>query len=158
VGTVQTSGRVEVTVDADPESVWRVVGDVTRTGEWSHECRSVHWMGGASAAVPGARFRGTNRAGLWRWSRTSEIVTVEEGREIVWRTVPTALFPDSTRWCIEVHPAARGTRIIQSFEVVRAPRLLGQVYALLIPSHKSRDFRLEDDLERIGIVARRDGQ
>lgn len=156
--SVQKRGRVDVTVDADAEAVWRVVSDVTRTGEWSHECGSVRWLGGASAAVPGARFRGTNRAGLWRWSRTSEIVTVDEPREIVWRTVPTLFFPDSTQWRIEVAAGAEGTRIVQSFEVVVVPRLLDRVYAWLIPSHRSRDVRLEDDLERIGAVARGDGR
>jgi hypothetical protein len=40
---VARSCRVEVIADAPIASVWRVVADVTRTGEWSHECHHVAW-------------------------------------------------------------------------------------------------------------------
>jgi hypothetical protein len=36
--------RAEVIADAPVEAVWRVVADVTRTGEWSHECLDVSWL------------------------------------------------------------------------------------------------------------------
>lgn len=152
---VQKDSRVEVVVDAPVEDVWRVVADVTRTGEWSHECRSVHWTGGAVAAAPGARFRGRNRVGWARWTRTCEIMTVDEPRELVWRTVPSPLFPDSTEWRIRLEPAGRGTAITQSFKALRVPWLLDRLYARLIPAHQDRDARLAEDLARIGAVARR---
>lgn len=150
---VQKTGEVSVVVDATPDQVWRVVSDVTRTGEWSHECRTVDWVGSVGEARPGARFRGGNRAGPWRWSRTCELVTVDPARELAWRTVPTTLFPDSTLWTLRLEPVGDGTRLTQSFEVVRAPRLLDLVYARLIPAHQDRDARLAEDLERIGRVA-----
>lgn len=152
---VQKSGRVEVVVDADVRDVWRVVADVTRVGEWSHECRSAHWLDGARAPATGARFRGRNRAGWLRWSRTAEVVAVDEPHELVWRTVPTWRYPDSTQWRIELAPAPEGTVITQSFTVLRAPWLLDRLYAWLIPSHQDRDARLADDLTRIGAAARR---
>lgn len=150
---VQKSGYVTVVVEAPAEEVWRVVSDVRRTGEWSHECRSGRWLGGARAAAPGVRFRGRNRARWARWSRTCEIVTAEEPAELAWRTVPSWLYPDSTEWRIRLFPEGRRTRIVQSFAVVRAPRLLDQVYAWLIPAHRDRDARLAEDLARIGAVA-----
>ena len=76
------TSRVEAEVAAPIEAVWRVVADVTRTGEWSHECYRVTWVDGATSAVPGARFRGGNKALWWRWSRTSEVVELEAGRVI----------------------------------------------------------------------------
>jgi hypothetical protein len=94
--------------------VWDVVRDVTRVGEWSHECLAANWLGGATSAVPGARFRGQNRNGVFRWGRVCEIVDVQPG-ELVWRTVPTRLYPDSSEWRIKVHGIATGTRIEQSF-------------------------------------------
>ena len=135
------------------DAVWQVVGDVTRTGEWSHECREVHWLGGTPTAAPGARFRGRNRAGWARWGRICEIVTIDEPREIAWQTVPTPLFPDSTIWRIRLEPTDGGTRIVQEFEVVRAPELLDHLYAAIIPAHRDRDARLKADLERIGEIA-----
>ncbi len=152
---VQKNSRVEVVVDAPVEDVWRVVADVTRTGEWSHECRSVAWVPGTGTAVPGARFRGSNRAGWARWTRTCEIIAVDPPHEIVWRTVPTLMFPDSTEWRIRLEPSGPATSIAQSFRVVRAPWLIDRLYARLIPSHQDRDARLAEDLARIGPVARR---
>lgn len=150
---VQKSSSVSVVVDAPVEDVWRVVSDVRRTGEWSHECRSVQLLSGAEAPVPGVRFRGRNGARWLRWTRTCEIVASDAPHELVWRTVPSTLYPDSTEWRIRLAPEGARTRITQSFQVVRAPALLDPIYAMLIPSHQDRDARLADDLIRIGAVA-----
>jgi len=152
---VQKTSRVEVLVDATVQDVWQVISDVTRVGEWSHECRGAQLLGGADRSAPGVRFRGRNRAGWWQWSRTSEIVSMDPPRELVWRTVPTPLFPDSTEWRLQLTPSLGGTVIAQSFRVLRAPWLLDRLYARLVPSHQDRDARLAEDLARIGTVARR---
>lgn len=150
---VQKHGVVAVTTDAGIDAVWQIVRDVTRVGEWSRECVGARWLDGAVAAAPGARFRGRNRAGVFRWGRVCEIVTAEP-HELVWRTVPTALFPDSTAWTISLEPMpGGGTTIRQSFEVVKAPKLLDGVYARLIPSHRDRNAELSDDLRRLGDLA-----
>jgi len=150
---VQKSSTVTVVVDAAVQDVWRVISDVRRTGEWSHECRSGEWLGGADAAAPGVRFRGRNRSRWVRWTRTCEIVAVDAPSELVWRTVPTRLYPDSTEWRIRLAPEGRGTRITQSFRLVRMPGLLDPFYALVNPDHRDRDARLAGDLARIGVVA-----
>ena len=150
---VQMSGQCHVTVDADPGAVWEVVRDVTRTGEWSHECVDIVWLGGATAATPGARFRGRNKQGIFRWGRTCEIVTAEP-YELVWRTVPTALYPDSTEWTIRLHRAGNTTRIEQSFHVIRGPKVLAVIYGLLLPAHRDRTAALTEDLRRLGDLAR----
>jgi len=157
VSEVQKRSHVEVVVDATVPQVWSVVSDVTRVGEWSHECLGAEWLGDADGPATGVRFRGRNRAGRsgWaRWSRTCEIVSMDPPSEIVWRTVPTLLIPDSTEWRIRLEPADRGTRITQTFEVVRATRFHDRLFSRLIPSHQDRDARLSDDLRRIGEVAR----
>ena len=79
------------------DAVWRVVVDVTRTGEWSHECLQVQWTGTTDRAGPGARFRGRNRAGRLGWSRACEMLTVDPPSRLVWRTVPTWLAEDLRR-------------------------------------------------------------
>jgi hypothetical protein len=146
---VQKSGRCEVLVDARADVLWEVVRDVTRVGEWSHECVGARWLDGATEATPGARFRGRNRAGLFRWGRVCEILAAAP-YELVWRTVPTALYPDSTRWAIRLHPAGGATRLEQTFAVLRAPRLLDALYARLIPPHQDRTAALTADLRRLG--------
>jgi hypothetical protein len=68
---VQKHCTVEVEVDATPEAVWAVVADVTRVGEWSHECRSVQGVDGDHLARSGARFRGRNRASISSVARSA---------------------------------------------------------------------------------------
>ena len=155
MGQVQKNSRVEVDVDASVQDVWAVISDVTRVGEWSHECSSAEWTSGPGRATVGARFRAGNRAGWLRWTRTSEIVALDEPHEIVWRTVPTWRYPDSTEWRIALAPSGGGTRITQSFQVLRAPWLLDRIYAQLVPGHRDRDARLGADLRRLGTAARR---
>lgn len=151
---VQMESSVAVTVDADIDAVWQVVRDVTRVGEWSHECVGAEWLRGSSSVIPGARFRGRNRAGVFRWGRVCEIVSAEP-HELVWRTVPTAFYPDSSEWRIALEAVGTGTRISQSFQVLRAPKVLSVLYALLIPNHRDRRAALIQDLERLGAVAGR---
>ena len=150
---VQLENSVAVTVAADIDDVWEVVRDVTRVGEWSHECVGASWRGGSAEAVPGARFRGRNRAGILRWGRVCEIVSAEP-YELVWRTVPTAMSPDSSEWRISLDTIDGGTRISQQFRVLRAPKVLSTVYALVIPAHRDRTTALMEDLRRLGGVAR----
>ena len=75
--------------------------------------------------------------------------------ELVWRTVPTALYPDSTEWTIRLHGAGSATRIEQSFTVLRGPKVLAVLYGLLLPAHRDRTAALTEDLHRLGDLARR---
>jgi hypothetical protein len=155
-GRLARTSRVEVEVGAPLEAVWRVVADVTRTGEWSHECHRVDWLDGATSAALGARFRGSNRSLWWRWNRTSEVIELRPGRVIAWRTLPTWRFVDSTEWRITLDPLPAGTRIVQTYQVVRCPRWWEWLAAHLIPSHRDRTAALAADLRRIGDVAAAD--
>jgi hemerythrin-like domain-containing protein len=150
--SVQMNGQCQVTVDADLDAVWNVVRDVTRVGEWSHECVGVSWVGEATAPTPGARFRGRNKQGIFRWGRVCEIVSAAP-YELVWRTVPTALYPDSTEWRIRLRRNGSGTDIEQSFTVIRGPKLLAFVYGLVLPAHRDRTAALIEDLRRLGNLA-----
>lgn len=153
---IPTTGRVAVDVDADRDAVWDVVCDVTRVGEWSHECVGAEWVGPTRVAVPGARFRGRNRSGLIRWGRPCEILEATPWT-ITWRTVPSLLYPDSTEWTIRLDATGHSTRIEQSFRVVKLPpRLLERLYARMIPGHLDRTEALTADLRRLGACAAKD--
>ena len=149
---VQKHGHVEVECDASPDAVWDVVIDVTRTGEWSHECTGCEFLDGATRAEPGARFRGRNRQGIFRWGRVCEVLSTDD-HELVWRTVPTTFYPDSSIWRLRVVATDRGTRIEQRFDVVKAPKVLDLLFAVIVPAHRDRDAALTEDLRRLGALA-----
>ena len=149
---VQMENAVAVTVAADIDEVWDVVRDVTRVGEWSHECVSAEWLGPETTAVPGARFRGRNRSGIFRWGRVCEIRSADP-YELVWVTVSTAMFPDSSEWRIALDKVDEGTRIAQQFHVLRAPRALAVLFAFMIPAHRDRTAALLEDLNRLGAAS-----
>lgn len=158
---IQRRESVAVVVPAGIDAVWEVVRDPTRVGQWSHECVEGQWVDGATEARPGARFRGRNRQRLFRWGRLCEVVRIEP-YELVWRTVPTRLYPDSTEWALRLTPAgdaaeavagtATGTRIEQTYQVVKST-WLEPVYATAVPAHRRRSTALMRDLERLGTVA-----
>jgi hemerythrin-like domain-containing protein len=148
---VQHEGSTAIVVDAAIDAVWEVVRDPTRVGEWSHECVDGEWVGDTTEARPGARFRGQNAQGLIKWGRLCEVVSAEP-HELVWRTVPTRLYPDSTEWALRLAPADRGTRIEQTFHLVKGTKLEA-VYATVLPAHRDRTEALREDLERLGALA-----
>jgi hemerythrin-like domain-containing protein len=148
---VQHRGSTTVIVDAEIDAVWDIVRDPTRVGEWSHECIGGEWVGDARDARPGARFRGRNRQGMFRWGRLCEVVRAES-YELVWRTVPTRLYPDSTEWALRLERRNGGTAIQQRFQVVKGSAL-EPLYAAVLPAHRDRNEALKHDLERIGALA-----
>jgi uncharacterized protein YndB with AHSA1/START domain len=152
------TGRAETTVTAPVDAVWRVIADVTRTGEWSHECHHVAWLDGAVRAEPGVRFRGRNRSGWLRWSRTCEMLAVDPPTRIAWRTIATPMFVDSTEWTVRLEPLAAGTRIVQEYRLTRCPRWWEWIATRLIPGHIDRTVALTDDLRRIGAIAEADAR
>jgi uncharacterized protein YndB with AHSA1/START domain len=148
------TGAAEVVVDATPEAVWAVLADATRIGEWSHECRGAEWLDGATAAAPGVRFRGRNRAGaLVRWARVCVIRAVDPPHEFVWETVGPPLMRDATLWRVQLDPVDGGTRIRQEFRILSMAAWADRVVAALLPAHRDRMAALEADLRRLGEVS-----
>jgi uncharacterized protein YndB with AHSA1/START domain len=149
------TGEVEVVVDAPPEAVWAVLADVTRIGEWSHECRGAEWLNGAREAAQGVRFRGRNRAGvLVRWARVCVFRAVDPPRELVWETIGPPLMRDASLWRVRLDPVDGGTRIRQEFRILSMAAWADRVVAAVIPAHRDRIAALAADLRRLGEVAR----
>ncbi|WP_029433345.1 SRPBCC family protein [Blastococcus sp. URHD0036] len=136
-----TSGSVELVVAAPADAVYAVVADVTRIGERSPECHSAVWLPGAAAGEVGSVFVGSNRA-QWAtsWSRRCEVLVADPGRAFAFRTMPTALIPDSTTWRYDLEPADGGTRVTHSYTITKPlPRPLKAFTGALLPQH--RDMR-----------------
>ena len=101
-----------------------------------------------------ARFRGSNRSGWLRWRRVCEILTADPPQELAWRTLSTPLYPDSTQWRIALQPAGTGTRITETYQVVKLPPpWLDRLMALANPSHTDRAAALDGDMRRLAALA-----
>ena len=150
MGTLPKTGTVTIEAEASPAQVWDLLTDITRTGEWSHESKGGEWLDGATGPVPGARFRGRNAQGSYKWTRQCEVLAVDPGRSISWRTVPTPLFRDSTIWTYVLEPTERGCRITQFFEIVQLGKVMDRVLYAAVPAHRDRSEALAGDVRRLG--------
>ena len=153
MGRLPRSGRVETVTSATPEQVWSIVSDVTRVGEWSHECHAGVWLDGATTAAPGARFTGSNRSGWAKWSRISEVVSADAPDVFSWRTVPRGIYTDSTLWRISIASEGDVTRITQTYEIVKLNPIVDRMLYLTMPAHRDRMAALQADIDRLGRVA-----
>ena len=95
-----------IEVAASPATVWRVVSDVRRTGEWSPECRRVLPLGRVRV---GAHLLGVNRRGGVRWVTLSRVISCEADREIGWRVLT-----NRSEWRYRLAPAPGGTSVTQT--------------------------------------------
>jgi uncharacterized protein YndB with AHSA1/START domain len=146
---VRRSCEANVTIAAAPESVWSVVSDVTRVGEWSGECRGCEWVGSGTTLSPGAEFRGRNRRGGLRWTRLNRVIVADKPYEIIWRTVARFPYLDSVEWHLCLDPAVGGTSVTEGFEVLHIPRVMEWGVGIAMPAHRDRSADLVDDLARL---------
>ena len=101
---------VDATIPASPETIYDLVADITRMGEWSPETTEAEWIKGATRAVEGARFKGTNRLGKASWSTKPTITAADRGTAFEFK-VPGKSGPT---WRYEFEPVAGGTRVVES--------------------------------------------
>ena len=100
----------------DAQKVYELITDVTRMGEWSPECYWCEWLDAATTASVGARFRGYNRRGRYRWERTAIVQTADPGREFAFTTVDDRTGRRETLWQYTMESSASGTLLSERFE------------------------------------------
>ena len=108
-----TDVEVTVRIAASPERVWELVGDLSRMGEWSPECRRVEWVGGSTGPALDARFRGHNQFGWRRWTTNGRIVTYEKNSAVAFDV--SVLGMPVARWSYELQPDGDGTALTERF-------------------------------------------
>lgn len=139
-----TQGQASTDVDASPTALYDVVSDVRRIGEWSPECRRCEWIGGASGPVVGARFKGSNRRGVARWSTKPRVVVADPGRDFAF--VTGHLGRDMTRWSYRFESTTGGTKVTESFEMLRDMPWYFRLADRLLMGVKDRKADLETNM------------
>lgn len=154
------SAEAVVEVAVPPAAVWERVSDLTRVGEWSPENRGGKWVGGATGAAIGARFKGSNRRGVAVWSTFSTIVRLEPERAIAWEVRAPWGGPALSRWTYELEPTATGTRVTERWELLKASPLTKATWVLIAGTPAARVAMLKaslaQSLERLKSVLERD--
>ncbi|TDC84228.1 SRPBCC family protein [Micromonospora sp. KC606] len=142
--------RGQIPVNADPGQVYAVVSDLTRSSEWSPECRGGEWISGEPAAV-GAVFRGENLrsedvvgwAPLVRgtWYTEARIIAAEPGRTFQWAMLTHAGENQSSVWGFDLEPAARGCVLVHHFRMERPTEGIYKIVADLDEDERERFIR-----------------
>jgi len=147
--------QVSVTTDiaAPAELVWTMVSDVTRMGEWSPENEAATWLGGATHAEPGAKFRGTNRNGKKKWDTLAKIADAEPGRRLSFHVTAAGL--KVAEWRYELEPTSGGCRITETWidERGRIAKFLGKPVSGVADRAPHNRLGMEQTLERLKAAA-----
>ncbi|WP_028652513.1 SRPBCC family protein [Nocardioides halotolerans] len=121
--TAERELRVETTIDAPPEVVWEVLGDVRRMPELSPELvRMIPLKRGGLR--PGQWYVGVNRRKGVVWPTRNVVADVEAGRTVAWDTTSSG-----ARWIWEIAPEGTGTRVVHRRPVPRRLTPLSKVFA-----------------------------
>jgi Polyketide cyclase / dehydrase and lipid transport len=147
---------VGVTVSADipapPKVVFDLITDITRMGEWSPETVKAVWIGDATRAAEGARFKGTNRIGSMKWSTKPTITSVVAGRLFEFK-VPGK---SGATWRYELSPTDRGTHVTESVRQARpSPRPIRFMQKRAGVTNRNAHLRdaMHITLQRLGVAA-----
>ena len=147
-------GAVTVHIDAAPLTVWSLVSDITRMGEYSPEVFETEWLDGATGPAVGARYRGhvkRNERGPTYWTvcKITECVPGEVFEfAVVYRDKAV------NTWRYEFRPAAGGgTDVTESFRL--ADNVLTRIYGVLGGSLRTRRNQrdMRTTLERVKAAA-----
>ena len=99
---------MSVTINAPAEKVYDLITDVTQMGRWSPECTGGKWADGATGPAVGARFKGSNRHGLMRWTTHCEVTKADPGKTFEWEVKESG-----TRWGYRFEPDTGGTKVTE---------------------------------------------
>jgi uncharacterized protein YndB with AHSA1/START domain len=151
--SLPTTASVSVTIDAPAETIYDLITDVTRMGEWSPECVKCEWLDAPGRR--GSTFRGHNRRGLARWSTTARVLTADRPTEFSFATLHKG--QDGTRWTYRLDPEGAGTRVTETFEAISAPRLIAFAERWLMRNRQAQlEAGMATTLDTIKRVAERE--
>jgi uncharacterized protein YndB with AHSA1/START domain len=140
-------------IAAPAEQVWAMVADVTRMGEWSPETEGATWLGGATAATPGAKFRGRNRNGKRKWNTVAVVTEVQPGT--VFAFTVSAVGLRIAEWRYTLEPTAGGCRVTETWtdQRGRIASTLGKPVSGVADRASHNRAGMEMTLDRLKAVA-----
>ena len=110
--------EASIEIAASQDAVYDIVSDLSRMGEWSPEATGGRWIDGGMGKV-GDWFSGDNSAGGRDWTRESEVMAADRGRDFTFVVGGAEL--NRTWWSYEMAPAGDGTTLTEKWWIVEKP-------------------------------------
>src|SRR4051794_36125455 len=140
----QPADSASLRIAAPPDAIYAIVTDVAGMGRLSPECTGGAWLDGATGPAVGAKFKGTNKRGIARWSTTNTVVAAEPGRAFAFETKDSG-----TRWSYTMEPEGDGTVVTERREAFAPRPLLAKVFsAVLLGGIQDHDDEMRQGLVR----------
>ncbi|MEM9467365.1 MAG: SRPBCC family protein [Actinomycetota bacterium] len=96
-------------IAADANTLYDLVADITRMGEWSPENHTCTWKDGFDSPVVGAEWVGDNRNGEFEWQTEGQVTEASPGVAFAFDAkVGDFVF---SKWRYEFEPIDGGTRV-----------------------------------------------
>ena len=152
-----TADSVTIEIEADAQTLYGMISDLPRIGEWSPECEAVTWEGDVTTPVEGTTFMGHNAVGPGRrirYSRHGSVLAADHGREFTFITDEGGR--PSTAWRYQFEPVSdHRTRVTESYEVRWIP-VWARVLDVPTNRHKELLAGMRTTLERLKSAAEAD--
>jgi Polyketide cyclase / dehydrase and lipid transport len=100
-----------IVISRSAETLYDLISDVTRMGEWSPVCKACWWDDGITVPQVGAWFTGRNEIPGRTWETRSEVVAAAP-----WREFAFEVNGGWVRWGYTFTPVDGGTRVTESWE------------------------------------------
>lgn len=133
----QTSLRI----DASPQRIYDLITDIAGMGRLSPECTGGRWLDGATGPAVGARFKGSNKRGLVRWSTTNTVVAAEPGVLFSFETGDSGM-----RWTYRMDADGDGTVVTESREAFRERPPLARFFSKLLLGGDAHEAELREGM------------
>jgi uncharacterized protein YndB with AHSA1/START domain len=104
-------------IAAPAETVWALIADLPRMGEWSPENTGGSWTRHATGPALDAHFRGSNRNGRRRWTTAVVVTRCEPGT--CFEFAVSALGLAVARWTYSVEAHGSACRVTESYTDTR---------------------------------------
>lgn len=143
--------EASIEIDADPETVYALVSDITRMGEWSPEAVGGAWKGDAAGAE-GDWFEGHNQTPDREWSRECQVARAEPGSDFTF--VVGGIEANCTWWSYEMEPSDTGTKLTERWWIVnKTPAMAAATQEQLAARVAYTETMLRDTIAAIKTAA-----
>jgi ribosome-associated toxin RatA of RatAB toxin-antitoxin module len=128
-----------VTIAAAPETIYELVADVTRMGEFSPVCKRAQWLDDDHT-----RFTGDNVLPDMEWTTTCRVDVAQPGKEFTFTNLGMDGARELVRWSYTLDGAAEGTTLSEHWEVLPG---YADFWASVAPNSSLEDY-LDSVVER----------